>query len=30
VASETVPLDDVPEAYARMAQRRTLKTLIAV
>ncbi len=29
VASETVPLDGVPEAYARMAQRRTLKTLIA-
>jgi alcohol dehydrogenase len=30
VASETVPLDEVPEAYARMAQRRTLKTLISV
>jgi alcohol dehydrogenase len=29
VASETVSLDDVPESYARMAQRRTLKTLIA-
>jgi threonine dehydrogenase-like Zn-dependent dehydrogenase len=30
VASETVPLDGVPEAYARMAERRTLKTLISV
>lgn len=30
VASETVPLGDVPEAYGRMAQRRTLKTLIAI
>ncbi|GEC18431.1 dehydrogenase [Pseudonocardia hydrocarbonoxydans] len=30
VASETVPLDGVPQAYARMAGRRTLKALIAV
>jgi threonine dehydrogenase-like Zn-dependent dehydrogenase len=30
VASGTVTLDDVPEAYARMAERRTLKTLITV
>lgn len=30
VASESVPFDDVPEAYARMAGRRTLKTLIAI
>lgn len=29
VASETVSLDATPEAYRRMAQRRTLKTLIA-
>ena len=29
VVSETVALDDVPEAYRRMAQRRSLKTLIA-
>ncbi|GAY11951.1 alcohol dehydrogenase catalytic domain-containing protein [Pseudonocardia sp. N23] len=29
VASGTVALDDVPEAYRAMAQRRTLKTLIA-
>lgn len=29
VASETVALDDVPDAYRRMAERRTLKTLIA-
>ncbi|RTL66254.1 MAG: alcohol dehydrogenase [Pseudonocardiaceae bacterium] len=29
VASGTVALDDVPDAYRAMAQRRTLKTLIA-
>jgi 2-desacetyl-2-hydroxyethyl bacteriochlorophyllide A dehydrogenase len=29
VATGTVPLDDVPDAYRAMAQRRTLKTLIA-
>lgn len=28
VATETVPLDAVPEAYRRMADRRTLKSLI--
>lgn len=28
VASETVALDDAPDAYRRMAERRTLKTLI--
>lgn len=30
LVSDTVGLDDVPEAYRRMADRRTLKTLIAV
>lgn len=30
VVTETVPLDGVPEAYARMAERRTLKSLISV
>ena len=30
VASETVVLDDVPEAYRRMAERRTLKSLISM
>lgn len=30
VASETVGLDGVPDAYRRMAQRRTLKSLIAL
>lgn len=30
VATESVTLDDVPDAYRRMAERRTLKTLIAV
>jgi alcohol dehydrogenase len=30
VASETVGLDDVPDAYRRMAERRTLKSLIAL
>lgn len=30
VASETVPLDAAPEAYRRMAERRTLKSLIVV
>lgn len=30
VASEVVGLDDVPDAYRRMADRRTLKSLIAV
>ncbi|MBW0115947.1 alcohol dehydrogenase catalytic domain-containing protein [Pseudonocardia abyssalis] len=29
VASETVDIDGVPDAYRRMAQRRTLKSLIA-
>ncbi|MCW0212734.1 MAG: alcohol dehydrogenase catalytic domain-containing protein [Pseudonocardia sp.] len=29
VASETVPLDGAPDAYRRMAERRTLKSLIA-
>jgi threonine dehydrogenase-like Zn-dependent dehydrogenase len=29
VASETVALADVPDAYRRMADRRTLKSLIA-
>lgn len=29
VASETVALDEVPDAYRRMAERRTLKTLIS-
>lgn len=30
IVSDTVGLDDAPEAYRRMADRRTLKTLIAV
>ncbi|MFR9805187.1 alcohol dehydrogenase catalytic domain-containing protein [Pseudonocardia sp. RS010] len=30
VVSETVPLDAAPEAYRRMAERRTLKSLIAI
>ena len=30
VASESVPLDGAPNAYRRMAERRTLKTLIAL
>ncbi|GAA1386589.1 alcohol dehydrogenase family protein [Pseudonocardia kongjuensis] len=30
VAEETVPLDGAPDAYRRMAQRRTLKSLIAL
>jgi alcohol dehydrogenase len=30
VASATVPLDGVPEAYRAMAERRTLKTLVSV
>jgi alcohol dehydrogenase len=30
VASETVELADVPDAYQRMADRRTLKSLIAI
>ncbi|MCF7547571.1 alcohol dehydrogenase catalytic domain-containing protein [Pseudonocardia sp. WMMC193] len=29
VASETVPLDAAPDAYRRMAERRTLKSLIS-
>ncbi|GAA4863834.1 alcohol dehydrogenase catalytic domain-containing protein [Pseudonocardia benzenivorans] len=29
VATQTVPLDDVPDAYRAMAARRTLKSLIA-
>jgi threonine dehydrogenase-like Zn-dependent dehydrogenase len=29
VASETVTLDEAPEAYRRMAERRSLKTLIS-
>lgn len=30
VAADTVSIDDVPDAYRRMADRRTLKTLIAI
>ncbi|MCU1662859.1 MAG: Alcohol dehydrogenase GroES domain protein [Pseudonocardia sp.] len=30
VATESVPLDDAPNAYRRMAERRTLKSLIAL
>lgn len=30
VASETVPLDAAPDAYQRMAERRTLKSLISL
>lgn len=30
LASEVVPLDDAPDAYRRMAERRSLKTLIAL
>lgn len=30
LVSETVGLDDVPDAYRRMAERRTLKSLIAL
>lgn len=30
LVSETVGLDDVPEAYRRMAERRSLKTLITI
>jgi threonine dehydrogenase-like Zn-dependent dehydrogenase len=30
VASETVPLDAAPDAYRRMAERRTLKSLISL
>jgi alcohol dehydrogenase len=30
LASETVPLSDVPAAYRRMADRRTLKSLVAL
>ncbi|MFC4948099.1 alcohol dehydrogenase catalytic domain-containing protein [Pseudonocardia sp. GCM10023141] len=30
VASETVPLDGAPDAYHRMANRRTLKSLLAI
>ncbi|GEL16552.1 alcohol dehydrogenase catalytic domain-containing protein [Pseudonocardia asaccharolytica] len=30
LVTDTVPLDDVPEAYRAMAERRTLKSLIAL
>ncbi|SHL35960.1 2-desacetyl-2-hydroxyethyl bacteriochlorophyllide A dehydrogenase [Pseudonocardia thermophila] len=30
IVTETVPLDEVPQAYRRMAERRTLKSLVTV